>query len=263
MVRHKSQGNLLKVRFKGRDKVIDELNHITEKLEKRLTLGNLRLAQRFLNNNLRILIHFRPEDSLEEWFCCLMPVAAVEPLALKQIVGANGDNVSVLVDVIHVMQEPKRLVSASALVWFERINRFYSRFPRSLYFSSLKSLVFVGFLDDGECNTSPHLLADAPMQSNLNQVKGKMVEGAAKVLQDISCRCENVESGNGEFGKILHSLTRLRVVLGPDYMRVSIAKGLGLSLKILEVLFGPFDFDTNQNEPFLCRKSLHSHGTRS
>ena len=34
----------------------------------------------------------------------------------------------------------------------------------------------------------------------------------------------------------------LRAFLSSDHMRVSITKGSGVSLEILEVFFGPFDF---------------------
>ncbi|HVB56590.1 MAG TPA: hypothetical protein VNE63_09195 [Candidatus Acidoferrales bacterium] len=233
--------------LKACDETINVINRLTEKFEKRLTLSNLKLAQRFLDNELRFLIHFRPKDSSKEWACCLLPVSSVESLALKQIALANSDKVAVLIDIIHIMETPKRRIST--LIWFERVNRFYSHFPRSLYFSSLHSFVIRGLLADGEPDALSSFLAYRSALSGLDELKGKMVQRTAKVLQNVSRDSKYLKSGDRQFRKILDRLSRLRVCLGSDHVSVSIAEGFGLSLEISEVLFGPFDFYADQNEP--------------
>jgi hypothetical protein len=159
--------------------------------------------------------------------------------------------VAMLVDVVEIMQMPKRRVSV--LVWFERVDRFYRRFPRSLYFSSLTSLVIRGVslpaLYNGKLYALPKLFAYRSTQPSFDKLKGKMVKSASEVLQNVACDGKYLKPGDREFRKILDGLSRFRIVLGSDYMRISVAKGFGLNLEILEVLFGPFDFNADQKEP--------------
>src|SRR5882762_2610573 len=146
-----------KVVLKRSDEIIHKLNLLTEKYEKRLTFGNLRLSARFLSGELRIVIHFRPKDSLKEWVCGLLPEVSVDPSTFNEIVRSHPDKMAMFIDIVRIMQVPKRRISA--FVWFESVDSFYSRLPRSLYFSTLKSLVLRGLLDDGETNTTPDFFA--------------------------------------------------------------------------------------------------------
>lgn len=228
------------VPLKLSDQIIHELNRLTKKFDERLTLANLRLSDRFLDNELRILVHFRAKNSSEKWACCLLPILSVESLALEQVVGSNWDQIAVLVDVICMIKRPKRKVSA--LVWFERVDSFYRRFPRSLYFSSLQSLVIRGGVKNGKRNTLSALLAYRPALPSLNQLEGEVVKGATEVLQNIASSRKNLKPRDRELREVSLGLQRLRVSLGSDDIRVRFAKGLGLSFKVCEVLFGPFDF---------------------
>jgi len=229
--------------LKTSDEIIDHCHRLTEKIKERLTLQNLRLSDRFLNNSLRILIHVRAKDSSKEWACCLLPEMAIEPLALKKIIAANADQMAVLVNNVRIVKIPKRTIST--LVWFERVNSFYRRFPRSLYFSDLKGLIVLGRVENRECYSLPSALAYTPALSSLNKLEGEMIQGTTQVVQNVSSNGKNVKFGDWEFGKILEGLARLRVSLASDHVQVSIAKGIGLPLEICEMFFGPFDLYPN------------------
>jgi hypothetical protein len=245
-----------KMPLKGSNEVIYKIDLLMEKMRKRLTFSDLRLSERFPENRLRILFHFRTKYSSEQWACCLLPEMAIKPLAYEKIIRSYPDKVAVLVDVVRIVKGPKRRVSA--LVWFDPVDSFYRRFPRSCYFSSLEGVVFLGCIEDGKCYELPSALAYPPALSSLNQLESKMIQGATQVLDNVSGNGQHLKSGDRQSRKILLSLQSLRISIGANYTLVSVPKIGGCDIEINEVFFGPFDFYANENQSGLSGEILHN-----
>jgi hypothetical protein len=218
-----------------------------EKLKERLTFGDLRLSERFEKGDVHLLIHFGAKDSPEEWVACLTPVLPIEVISLKQIVFSDGDKKAVFVDVVRVVEAPEKVIPT--LIRFDRVDPFFRVFPHSLYFSSFSSFIFVGTDENGETSIPARLRAGTPY---LDKLMGKMIEGTPKVLDDVPSHSEELETGNRQASEILDGLSRLRVFLGSDYVRVGFAEEFRLPFEVREVLFGPFDLHLNGNQSLTC-----------
>ena len=81
-----------------------------ESWEKRLTVKNLRLNERFRAGELIVLLHFRPKDSLEGWVLAYQPVFPIESDALQQVVMADGDKKMMFVNTVELVELPERVI---------------------------------------------------------------------------------------------------------------------------------------------------------
>jgi len=244
------------VRFKGGNDGLDALNSFTEKWEKRLTLSNLRLSERFANDELRIIIHFRAKDTLEKWACCLTEIRSIEPLALEQIRMTNGNKLAMLVDVIKVMNHPQR--SIPSLVWFEGIDSFYRRLPRALYFSSLQSFIVLGHIENGKADSFTAPCSDRPSLSGLHELKREMVESTPKVLQHVASNGEKFKTRKGWGFERPGFFSCFRVHIGLNNLEVLITPDFRTRLEVLEVIFGPFEFDQDKYKPIFSGEVIFS-----
>jgi len=144
-----SNNHLLQEGLEAGDQVIHKINQLMERWEKRITLRNLRIADRFLNFELHIILHLRVKDSGEVWGLCLEKVRPhLKPIPGELIILPNGKQGTMLVNNIKLMDAPERIVPT--FVWAERINSFYRFWPHALYFSSLTGFVSIEVLRNRE-----------------------------------------------------------------------------------------------------------------
>lgn len=54
----------------GQNNVVNQINHLLERFEQRLTLANLRLSERYIKSELHLLIEFRIGDIDEKCVTC-------------------------------------------------------------------------------------------------------------------------------------------------------------------------------------------------
>ena len=69
-----------------------------------------------------------------------------------------------------------------------------------------------------------------------------MVERTHEILNGIAGDQCNAVWNRISASDVIDRLSRLRITLGPDLIRLSVQEGTMLSLQISDVLFGPFDF---------------------
>src|SRR4029077_16947808 len=72
-----NQQHSLKQRLETEHQLLGKGDQILERWEKRITLRNLRLADRFLNFELNVLLHLRVKDSSKVWVVRFEPVGRV------------------------------------------------------------------------------------------------------------------------------------------------------------------------------------------
>ncbi len=247
------------------DQVVDKIHHLLESFDQRITLNNLRLAERYIKSEIHVLVDFMVEGINEQFIAYLQraqavggpeverrddnvlsPVGRARPHEIlhhrpdinASEGGADGQQQAVLVDIVKFVELPDRIVPT--LVRFGCVDCIESVLPRSLYFSISEVWVFRGVVGDrildfpGSCGYR----ADA----DPNGLVGDVVEGSPKILQHVprdGCdgqRCR-VHSAN-----IVNALSCLRIILGPDFIWPGINKSAHGRLKVLDVSFGPFNF---------------------
>jgi hypothetical protein len=249
----KIQEDLLKESFEARDEVIYKIDELMERWDKRLTFQNLRFTERFVDSELEILIRYRFiyafDDPLKDWIACLEPVTAVEPVAGEQKVVSDREEKTMLVDIIKLMDFPERFVST--LVRFEPVDRFYSLLPHSLYLSSLTGFVFIGTRRNRERNVAAGFSA---RESDLGKVMRQVVESTPDVLDDVSCRRNDVEGEDGKRSEAMRAFSSLRITMHPDNMHILVSKHSDFGIQLREVLLGPFDLYPNKHKPIFGSK---------
>ena len=116
------------------NQVVNIIRHLNERWEQRLTLDNLRLAERYVKGELHLLIHFRVGGVTEEYAALLkrkLPISGpqedverrelfsdvgrpqfmnVRPDVEAMVSGAYGQEGTVLVDVVQLVDAPERIV---------------------------------------------------------------------------------------------------------------------------------------------------------
>jgi hypothetical protein len=260
------------------NQVIDAIRHSNERWEQRLTLGNLRLAERYLKGELHLLVEWACPDNGFEGIAFFeraeMPVTSkhkalsvdfgigncspllgveVSDESVSHIIGhgrtderrPDSDKKAMFVDEIESMKTPE-YVAISSLVWFDRTDRVFGRLRHALYFSRRFGFVFRGVIGNGEISK---LAGSAAIGQN--EMIGKVIQGTTKIEEDISS--DDREGGRclTDAGEVKDSpVFKIRVGLGSDFIWVGIQKTSDFNLKITDVLFGPFNFYANKPESF-------------
>ncbi len=95
------------------DQSVNEINQLMQRWNQRITLRNLRLADRFLNVELHILLHLFIKPG-EMWVACFEQERPriVHPVSGEKTVMVSGQEGTVLVDVIELVNSPERIVPA-------------------------------------------------------------------------------------------------------------------------------------------------------
>ena len=172
----------------GQNNIVNQINHLLERFEQRLTLSNPRLSKRYDEITLQLLLHFRTRDG-EEFVACLQREDGslerheqVGPVGIRKghipsvatgkrlldgspftwrdaaevIRVSDCDQQAVLVDVVKFVEQPQRVVPP--FVWFDRVDCVYSILPHALYFSRTFGFVFRGTVRNWEDVLSVGLL---------------------------------------------------------------------------------------------------------
>lgn len=245
---------------------VDQMRKLMEKWDNRLTLDNLRLAERYLEGGLEIHVHIRVfavvnVDATD--FCAVLknckPLSASaaglghDGHALGGLLGGvvldpanhggataerSNEQEAVFVDVVKLVKFPEDIIAT--LVRLERVEDAYRSRRHSLYFSGRVGFVFGSSLEDGKAGpVAPRARRSTVGQ---NQLPGQMVKTAPQVVQNLP---DQQGDGPGDTGADLHPIdliSGLRVYLDSESIRVTFAEGLQPLFEITDVLFGPFDF---------------------
>jgi hypothetical protein len=79
----------------------------------------------------------------------------------------------------------------------------------------------------------------------LDQLPSQMIQRTSDILQAVSSDKSDLRGNVFDAAYVIDQLSRLRILLGRDYIRLGIEKGVDFDLQIIDVLFGPFDFKPN------------------
>ena len=225
---------------------IHELQRLMQKWDERLTLRNLRFRERFIAGKLDFLIRCQREERGDEvWLLRPLPEGLRQANVHHDVV-SDGDNSAMFVDVVELAECPKRIVSAP--VRLELINHPHRPRGHSLYFSSLRYFVTLETWGDGE-----RRILGGLGPSDLNEGTRKMVKGTPEVVNNVprnteqGCRHERVRADVGR----THGHPELLMRIGDSEYHITVAEDFRGTIKLREVLFGPFDLGLNQGESFV------------
>jgi len=243
------------------DDVLDKLRCISKRFQDRITLRNLRLAERYLNRETYLLVEFVVRCSDEQFVACferalpilgskehscgLHPSAACDASRGSNRDGnvfkcaANGEQQAMLVDNVEFMEHPKG-VPVPSLVRLNSIERFYRSIPQSLYFSRLSGVVFRGGVKNRECD-----ILLAPVSPPINpELHCGVIQGASQVEDRIASDYGDFSWDSPERLHVIDWTSRLRITLGSDCAWVGRFEGPECGIEISDVLFGPFEFQS-------------------
>ena len=88
-------------RFEAKNQTFNKIDHLMKRWNERITLHNLRLADRFINLELHILLDFIIKDTGERWIAgsdCIPPMG--EPVILHNAILIDSEEHPMFVDVV-------------------------------------------------------------------------------------------------------------------------------------------------------------------
>jgi len=247
-----SVSDLLKHRLEAKRQVSDNIDKVMQRWEQRIRPGNIRLADRFLNFNLNILLNVR-FDSGECGVFCFHQISAIEPIGSEKKIVGDGEQGTVLVDVVKLVDSPERIIPAS--VRFESVDSFFSLRPHSVYFSNLNGFVLGHALSNRKTDLPINGAGRQVGGADKNELLCEMIQGGSEIVNNVSGDANRVERKSRDSLKVgvanesdgVWRDTRLWISM--DYCRV--CKGKNLGCEITEMLLGPFNLYLNENEPVL------------
>jgi hypothetical protein len=249
----------LQQRGEQRDDALNGASELLKRWEKRLTLQNLRLVERYAECEIDICVHRvtrnPPEqDGAHNYALSLFGSqdrrrvrpsrrvskgADVGHQAIQVendvLVGLRyGEQEAVLIDNVEVVQGPQGGIAS--LVWLETVKDVQRLLADAICLSRSAGFV-LGFgrpQREGGCVGRLAAVGD-------HKLVDKMVEGRPQIVDDISGLkrergWQRIRSGYYPF-----PVPGLRVVLDRDFVAVGLAKSLDSSVEIAEVVLGPID----------------------
>ena len=240
----------LQERLKAKNETFDKIDHLMERWEQRVTLHNLRLADRFINLELHILLDLVVKDTGERWIACsdCIPTRG-EPVIFHDCVIVDGKDHPVFVDIVEFVDLPKKIIPA--FIRLKPIDSFYSFGTHTLYFGSLVPFVSCGVLRDRKLDTTRRRFS-----RDGDQMICKVVKCSSEVLDHISGTTQNVEGKNPNDVHIMdwrRELSRCKICIGENNVTLLIPEDENFPLNIQEMLLGPLNFYPNQVDSVVGR----------
>ena len=236
---------LLQQRLEAEDQVLDNIHKLMERWEKRITLGNLRIAERFANSEIYLALHCTIKDTGEMWvarFDKVFGERSIDPIGGEQRILADGENGPVLVGVIQFENSPECRVAT--MVRFERVDSFHGRNAHTLYLSSLVPFVTGHIL----CNREFDLASGRVAASYPYKLVCEVIERAPQVVDDVSGGSHGVEGKSAEYLSLLRCLSAMKINLCENRVQAVVPESQEFGVKITEMLLGPLDLYPNQDQ---------------
>ncbi len=240
------------------DQLLREINQLMQSWEQRIRFGNLRLAERFLNFELNILLHLR-FNSGEEGILCFHQISPIEPIGSEEEVVSPREQGTVFIDVVKLTDSPERIVPT--LVWFEQIDSLKRLKEDSLYFGSLCGFVFLGGCRDRKFDKPKLIFRERlyrrAFHPDQNKLACEVVKRSPQIMHHVSGDSHSIDR-QGRNGLEAVGMEQLygmgrdtRIWIGSENCRV--IEGTSNGCEIVQVLFGPFDLNLHKNEAVLAK----------
>ncbi len=258
--------------------IANKLRRTIERHNNGLTLENLRLSERYLENELRVLVYFRQGDAPEFYasfqrdgrthrslkienrfhrgtqgivLCAkefLLDFRSVAwQHALARVCRSNREKKVMLIPNVEFMNVPQKL-AAPASVWLDGSERLNFIWPQSLFYSSRFGFVFLGsqkrFLEFTSIIASRKVQIPEQSSSSGEFESGevdKVIHRASQIVHGIPKNKAHIRGNGQDVIQAINAVSSLRIVLMRDSVSVFLVnKTAPEALKITDVMFGPF-----------------------
>jgi hypothetical protein len=149
------------------------------------------------------------------------------------VLSADGEKQAVLVEVVKAVELPEQFMAAS-LVRFDLRHSFYSIAPKALFYSPRIGFKFLAQLADREIDLFNR------SRAKLDKVVGKVIECASDVVNGISSDERNISWNRCDIDDAISAISRVRIVLGRDWICAGIDKTVPCPIELEDVFIGPF-----------------------
>ena len=243
------------------ERLFGELAELDHRWENRLTINNLAFAKRYIESKLRLALYFRVSllDSRlgadGKDYCAIfqgiLPVGGVDEeggeldrlVVPRDVHDYTRINASargpyrydrlVFVQDVKLVELKDRFIPS--VVWLEPLDNVDSLLAGTSYLFQSVGFKRFGCVADGEIGG----IWSAAVGDD--HVGRDQIENSAEIMYDVA---DDSAEASGDFladaeAEIL--ISRFRVILGDDYIWVSVVKGVDFSLQVTDVGFGPFD----------------------
>ena len=250
LARSKSEQEWLKIA----DNAVHKIRHTIQRFKNRLTSDNLRLAERYINSELEILVRFtaigrvgqvydvtahlkRNSGPLSE--CNFLASSDHEiPLA---VTCSEGYQNSMFVEPIQFVNVPQRVIPTETRLHLTQ--DFVSTREHLVYFSLTNGrcifLRTIGIAANREISVFPWCSS-----SCFNKLPSKVVESTSEVVDSVSDNHREIWWDSLDALDIKRSVLNCGhwVWLGSDCVRLISRECLDSSIQLTDVLYGPFNF---------------------
>jgi len=243
-----------------------EITRLMERFDNRLTLSNLRLAERYMKGEINVLIRLCIRGINEDYVACfqrtdsllrsdvnvcgdsedevltvrrppqqatatVFQVSSV-PIGVQESQRSrDGCQLAVFIDQIECVESPENRIAS--LVWLAPLNALATLWADALYFFPKVGLFSLGRVKDWECRE-----ASRTRHESVDEV----IKGASQVLQHIASDRRERGGRIGHLNHAIEQLSRIRIALGPEFIGVCVTESDKLIFEFRDVLFGPFNF---------------------
>ena len=237
------------------DNSINQIQKLCDRLKDQLSFSNLRLAERYIKSELKILMrmsviggsgqigdfiaHFERDKSVaverEYLSGCDLHSEAIHT-------GHNRKQEPVLIDYVEVMEQPK--IAIQSVVRLYRAQDFFGTHSHSVYFSlSNRRCILLGTIANREIGVLVGRSA-----TSLNKLPREVIECTSKVMNRVP---ENKRHVVGDGLDLRDKECRVfdcgyRMRLGAKSIWFGIKKPLNRNVQVTDVLFGPFNLEPNR-----------------
>ena len=250
--------------------LLDRFASADDGFQKRLSLENLRLGERYIEGKLNILVRFKiplhDKDRIALFSAQQIAGGGMEPRgSLRQgmaqlnvageesfqsfsadlhadVLHADGGDYqeAVLVDVVKLIESPERVVPS--LVRVGSAQRIFDSLDDSLYFSARFGQVLLETLRVFEDRESRPLFRIGRRPVNLDKLPPQVVESASQVVDCVAVGQKNLSGNVLPLVQIPDRGVMFDVILGSSCIGVRAQEFNPFEIELADVLLGPFNF---------------------
>ena len=237
----------------------DLVERTSEDQEDGFTYANPRFVEHYINGDFYILVFFRIRG-IDIEYCAYLQREHPAPGAnvkignvashvlpscthvhsnIQRAQASRGSKQEpVFVSIVEGVESPKNVIPS--LVWFDVLDEVDSLIFHSLYLSSEGSLVLFGRRDFIE-NRESAFVNWGTRTVRANERAGQVIERTPKVLENIATDYRESHGNGVGFNDGVNELSRLRITLSSDFIRLGLPEGVESRLELYQVLIGPLD----------------------